>query len=306
MCFSSLCLIPTFNRQAIISGTSLGPHWHVWASTASWPPPASMPPLLFRASPWSVEGTKCRQNPFPWTSTHYIPHYQTPTISFYALLVLCVWKPYQILKSAHFLICPFPQVTVSPHDFLVFTNLPMDSLCPSQKAKGSLLWLDLASPELRSEIPFVYPQVFFQNISGSYMGTPRRPQSLLSQSSLDRILPRTSFSQMVSLPLMCLFSRVAQNSHPDEINKLLTCPHFRVAKVPAEDLIDPLGNSRYQMLWITSSSMLSITEFREKASCSLFPSKPWISFEITTPCHRCGQAVPKGRPSSPSCPHPGP
>lgn len=46
MCFSSQRLIPTFNREVIFSGTSLSPHWNVWASTVLWPPLASLPPPL--------------------------------------------------------------------------------------------------------------------------------------------------------------------------------------------------------------------------------------------------------------------
>lgn len=225
MCFSSQHPNPTFNRQAIISGTSLGAYWNVWASTASWPP---QPPCLlsyFMPVLGVLRAPECRQNPLPWSSTHYIPHHHTPTLSFYALLIFCVWKLYQILKSAHSLIYPFPQVTVSPHDFLISNNLPMDSLCPSQKAKGSLLCLDLASPQLRSEIPFVYPQIFFHILY-------RHPQKtsviitteLPGQDSSTLLSPRTLFSQMVSLPLLRLFSRIAKKSDPDEINKLLTCP----------------------------------------------------------------------------------
>lgn len=35
------------------------------------------------------------------------------------------------------------------------------TLCPSQKAKGSLLHLDFASPRLRSESPCIYLEIFF-------------------------------------------------------------------------------------------------------------------------------------------------
>lgn len=169
--------------------------------------------------------------------------------------------------------------------FSITTVKIRNSLCLSSNILPEYIWILYRDPQKTSVI-----------IITEFPG----------QDSTTLSNPRTSFSQMVSLPLLCLFSRVAQNSDPDEINKLLTCPQFIVAKVPTEDQIDPLDNSRYQMLWITYSSVLSITEFREKASCSLFPSKPWISFEIITPCHRFGQAISKGRPSSLSYPYPGP